>query len=1846
MVYSSQDFRDFTYNELSQDTSSPFSGLATFGIGAGLVGLSLKRDKQGNRYLSRALRGLAHLEGGLPMGVGATFRGTELLSPLVSPSSFTLSATAHKQLFGKSGFQEYIAFVTGKPLSYLRSQEAFTKGFTWNRTGGTLGELSIIGGPTLASNVGLMSTGGRRQGHILEWFARTLGVKDPTFIRRVDETMEARPTSMFIGAGGSKAKLAGKYAYGTFSWLLGRMNLLLESPFDLEVMKEWSEKIPGLNRLRLGVKPGTGLQMLRRFATKAGIAYGGYKALSYLDYQGREGGRVQAATINALTGAALGAGAFWKSGKGGRAGLIGGLVGGALGALTGEGPLSSFASIYARLNIGRASVSHVTGLGQGAQRAEGSFEGITKPTTLVGFMGVGLLGGGTYNYFKRLNLARRIAGERQPLRTISNVHGIYEKADELIKAKQEGLYKYYDDVAKDASGLNKIVAELKRSMSGKMSGKSFRPGGVGKHVAAGAAAYVGLSTIGSLLSGDILGAGLQAAAGVGAAVAYAKKGGAAALGVLALPFLLREQDTPDRLEKIYSGEELVQIKHGRFWEAGRTDYQGRKGYFRPHRVAMIRSGSRAKALAGSEEAYWESDPMLNPVGFLMDPYKRERLMWQQGYKFPVSATPFEDFPVVGPVLAATVGRLIKPPVKMGVNEWMPERGVGAAPDGYMNLPAEEPIERTSLKATIGEQFYRLSEMFGMPGFAMQAITERLTGASLPFSQDQYATSSLVAGIEPSWWSLELGGLGLLCIAEGSIVQTRRGNIPIEEVVIGDEVLSRDSKFYKVKQTSSRVDEEIRNISVQCLGATLRCTPNHVIPVYEFYPCHDRNSRSCVPGRCKHCDYCRKSSKEIISIDKPAGEINVGDWLEVPLPQESLDAQEIDILEAGIDDTYTNGYIYAGCSLSFAQALELIELNNSLTREDLRNFGIPDQFAKEAIRSFRQGCNPRRYQREIKLTSELAYVLGWYAAEGCINKKYTTQFIMHISEEKYAKKIGRIVARELNATWNIYKYPEKNTLVLYVSSPILNRLVRILVGVGSHNKEIDSRIMHASKEVKAAFLRGYMLGDGFCNPNKGAAGISTVSRNLAIQSYLIGASLGFRGGVVLDYKEKPNGKYPQGDKRKETIRSYVEWAKETAIRLREFLIGQVDEFPSHGNIKGSFLYKNKLYVRVSKVEDKVCPNTKVYDLWVDGLNYFTSEFIAVHNSEGIRRYIPHNRTDVQFRNPLPSGLPSWLPDSDSDYFLDFSRADIYTKIKEPWARLPGEGLGALHPELKGVSPEKYSPFWRFMVLSDVAPYSQEHRQYDRMMKKMEADKRLTPKQIMEVEKARRRSQEMKKAKDFNPYIYDDEAVERKRVTILGETSPGLFITDTFGSAPISLAGIQTGQATLANIAEQQNASLTASQAMETGMRKRAQISDYLRGHLYPGAEVDVYVHKSPDLQMERSPSGQPVVQAIVASNGVNLNKQLVEMGLAAKMDNNSVLNATREVGAVRAGFGAFWENLMHGAETPLETFTPLAPVSKFIHQRSALEDYQRSEVYSRDVALWQHPISHFISPGFKTTLWWAGFKDVPTDVKQQYMVNEYFDRLKYIKWKNIEQQAFAKGEGELAAEASGKSKLTITGADKFSDKSIAMALPANERPYFRAFVEAPTRRERQEISDIVSPQLREVLHAQWARRAAEAAEMRLESGVGQRSDLQTAWRIRRQMREQARQPDVEDVAQDMPVPGPGWVGYSPAARIDDYKTKTILDKNMDPTRFGIWDDDIRRVERKPYVHPISHSFEESDRQMSSYFGLRRRYHRLMNSFGHRGPSMDMRADGNMYIDVNSPRYDRIDQYMNDPSILTF
>ena len=115
--------------------------------------------------------------------------------------------------------------------------------------------------------------------------------------------------------------------------------------------------------------------------------------------------------------------------------------------------------------------------------------------------------------------------------------------------------------------------------------------------------------------------------------------------------------------------------------------------------------------------------------------------------------------------------------------------------------------------------------------------------------------------------------------------------------------------------------------------------------------------------------------------------------------------------------------------------------------------------------------------------------------------------------------------------------------------------------------------------------------------------------------------------------------------------------------------------------------------------------RFYDESVGGL---------VGMTELLRRFLDVDK-GKQGINLIPNQMPSWLPGyraenpRDKYYFNDFQTGDPYAKVPGGEYRLPGKGYESMRP-LHSHIPGVYDAVDRYMILADVAPWSESFKQY--------------------------------------------------------------------------------------------------------------------------------------------------------------------------------------------------------------------------------------------------------------------------------------------------------------------------------------------------------------------------------------------------------------------------------------------------------------------------------------------------------------------------------------------------------
>jgi AmmeMemoRadiSam system protein B/AmmeMemoRadiSam system radical SAM enzyme/AmmeMemoRadiSam system protein A len=163
-------------------------------------------------------------------------------------------------------------------------------------------------------------------------------------------------------------------------------------------------------------------------------------------------------------------------------------------------------------------------------------------------------------------------------------------------------------------------------------------------------------------------------------------------------------------------------------------------------------------------------------------------------------------------------------------------------------------------------------------------------------------------------------------------------------------------------------------------------------------------------------------------------------------------------------------------------------------------------------------------RTIPLDATFARLLGLYCAEGCVTKSkkrpnsFTLNFSFSHEESGLVDEVRRLLRQCLGLRPQTVR--RTTTLAVAVSKASAALLFKRLAGSGAAAKRIPPQLFDAPREVVAAFLDGYLEGDGHryaC----GKVSTTTVSQELAYGVAFLALKLGFLPSIY-DTSVPPEG----------------------------------------------------------------------------------------------------------------------------------------------------------------------------------------------------------------------------------------------------------------------------------------------------------------------------------------------------------------------------------------------------------------------------------------------------------------------------------------------------------------------------------------------------------------------------------------------------------------------------------------------------------------------------------------------------------------------------------------------------
>jgi DNA polymerase III subunit alpha len=151
-----------------------------------------------------------------------------------------------------------------------------------------------------------------------------------------------------------------------------------------------------------------------------------------------------------------------------------------------------------------------------------------------------------------------------------------------------------------------------------------------------------------------------------------------------------------------------------------------------------------------------------------------------------------------------------------------------------------------------------------------------------------------------------------------------------------------------------------------------------------------------------------------------------------------------------------------------------------------------------------------FPKVLELTPQLARFLGLYVAEGSAKDNGHITFTFHLEEKDYADFVMTTLA-ELGIKAKIYERPSKSTREVVACHVPLALLLLAMCGKGAHSKRVPLPILTSNQSLRKDFLQGLNEGDGKKASINNALKVS--SRDLCWGVRTLLADLGYWTSVV-------------------------------------------------------------------------------------------------------------------------------------------------------------------------------------------------------------------------------------------------------------------------------------------------------------------------------------------------------------------------------------------------------------------------------------------------------------------------------------------------------------------------------------------------------------------------------------------------------------------------------------------------------------------------------------------------------------------------------------------------------------
>jgi len=262
-----------------------------------------------------------------------------------------------------------------------------------------------------------------------------------------------------------------------------------------------------------------------------------------------------------------------------------------------------------------------------------------------------------------------------------------------------------------------------------------------------------------------------------------------------------------------------------------------------------------------------------------------------------------------------------------------------------------------------------------------------------------------------------------------------------------------------------------------------------------------------------------------------------------------------------------------------------------------------------------------------------------------------------------------------------------------------------------------------------------------------------------------------------------------------------------------------------------------------------------------------------------------------------------------------------------------------------------------------------------------------------------------------------------------------------------------------------------------------------------------------------------------------------------------------------------QKAIRAVAAPGEYMVPMGfrPVQKLMNNRDPIEQYEYERLYGTPLAFWDKPWRDWFRPAMYSTMSLAGFEGKPLWRKEADETNEHFDKVEYIKWMRVAEEARMAGDGRAAASAEWKAGQTRTGVNPMGNPlSIYWSLPDEDRKFFDAFSKAKGS-DRGRILQMVPEDQTHLYQAIWNR--VDSGDETL--WAGSKTGLDNQYMA-------AQLGEAHSYMQGRAMPPDDFIGWHADVDMDDIKVRYVENMGRELHDFGLWESQLKQSMSQPFL----------------------------------------------------------------------